>query len=81
LFSREDDHENAFAHSSIVCKIGYVMWQAGQFWYGLNTFNLIVLGIGLAALQDGALKMSLTALQKRITTLQEARKHNKPKTA
>jgi hypothetical protein len=57
------------------------MWQAGQFWYGLNTFNLIVLGIGLAALQDGALKMSLTALQKRITTLQEARKHNKPKTA
>lgn len=64
----------------IVCKSGYVIWQAAKFWYGLNAFSLIALGIGLTALQDGAPKMVLNALQKRITTFQEARKHNKLKT-
>jgi hypothetical protein len=64
----------------IVCKSGYVIWQAAKFWYGLNAFSLIALGIGLTALQDGAPKMVLTALQKRITGFQEARKHDKLKT-
>lgn len=79
----EDDHENAVAQTIktfMVCKSGYVIWQAAKFWYGLNAFSLIALGIGLTALQDGAPKMVLTALQKRITTFQEARKHNKLKT-
>jgi hypothetical protein len=82
-FNSEHGLENAVAQqikTFIVCKSGYVIWQAAKFWYGLNAFSLIALGIGLTALQDGALKMVLIALQKRITTFQEARKHNKLKT-